>query len=416
MGVMNGFLSSWVDTQGGSNSQITELIAGARMAATAKLYDEAVEREADGVVGTSLQLVHKANHFEVLAIGSTVLSDGPAAGEHRAEKPATPSVDRDNWLWSESAVKSSSARAAPFLTACSGEQFYCLLDCGFVPKTVVFGNDAYSRGLGGFLRSAIGSTVTAGEVPAISDVFNHARNAALARLRAEAHAMGCPFVSGVEMQATSWGFVQEVAVRGTACTHPSLRAPASPDDVLTSSLAEADLWAVMEHHGALPAGVVSRTGVFNVGFGGMVESWLREMQGGEITRYNEVLEQARQSVMYGLRQDALELGAEEIVGLDLEISEVASGLIEVHATGTAVKYGQAVKKPQPLTDLPPQALHVSRVGLTESFGRRSAGKNRSAADVQHGSGKAGSAADAQAAVGYNVLNLGLNVLNKMVKK
>ena len=166
MGVINGFLSSWVDSQGGSNAQITELIASTRMAATAKLYDEAVEREADGVVGTSLQLVHKSNHFEVLAIGSTVLSDAPAA-----KKPATPAADRDNWLWSEpesgtGCDRTSTRTSEPFLTACSGEQVYCLLDCGFVPKTVAFGNDAYSRGLGGFLRSAIGSTVAAGEVMA----------------------------------------------------------------------------------------------------------------------------------------------------------------------------------------------------------------------------------------------------------
>ena len=86
--------------------------------------------------------------------------------------------------------------------------------------------------------------------------------------------------------------------------------------------------------------------------------------------------------------------------------------------GTAVKYGQPAVKPQPSADLPPQALHVSRVGFSENFGHRSAGESRTAVDMQHGSGgnSAGSAANAQAAAGYNALNLGLNILNKMVKK
>ena len=39
-----------------------------------------------------------------------------------------------------------------------------------------------------------------------------------------------------------------------------------------------DLWALMDG-GAMPVGVVSRTSVFNVGFGGMLESWMQEMRG-----------------------------------------------------------------------------------------------------------------------------------------
>jgi uncharacterized protein YbjQ (UPF0145 family) len=428
MGMINGFLSSWSQTQGGSNAEVTGLISSARQTAMDKLMAEAVARGGAGVVGTSLQLVHKASHFEVVAIGSTVVAledheKCPPVPIERASPPteraspptegASPRVHSD-WLSVDEETHHPKVAPPPtlFVAGCSGEQFYCLLECGFTPKTVVFGNDAYSRGLGGFFRSAVASTISSGEVPAISDVFNQARNAALYRLCVEAHEQGCPFVSGVQMQASNWSFLQEVAVRGTACTHSDLRPPASPEDVMTSSLPEADLWACMDC-GMLPVGVVTRTSVFNVGFGGMLKSWGQEMRGGEITRYNEVLEAARAHVMDGIYQDALALGADEIIGLELDIVEVANGLVEFHAYGTAVRSDLKVYKPEGSTQLPAQALHVSRQAFTEVFGRRGVGASPSG----EGDGQASiaSASAEQANAGYSAINLGLNLLNSFVK-
>ena len=217
MGMINGFLSSWSQTQGGSNAEVTGLISSARATAMNKLMAEAEARGGVGVVGTSLQLVHKASHFEVVAIGSTVVAledheKMPPVPTERASPPterASPRVQSD-WLSVDEETHHPPVALPPtlFVAGCSGEQFYCLLECGFTPKTVVFGNDAYSRGLGGFFRSAVASTISSGEVPAISDVFNQARNAALYRLCVEAHEQGCPFVSGVQMQASNWSFLQ----------------------------------------------------------------------------------------------------------------------------------------------------------------------------------------------------------------
>ena len=97
------------------------------------------------------------------------------------------------------AVSPAAERLGKFTAACSGEQLFCLVDSGFTPIHLVFGNDAYSRGMDGFIASAIGTTLMSGEVPAISDVFNAARRQALSRLRQEAYDNYGNYVSGVQM-------------------------------------------------------------------------------------------------------------------------------------------------------------------------------------------------------------------------
>jgi uncharacterized protein YbjQ (UPF0145 family) len=165
--------------------------------------------------------------------------------------------------------------------------------------------------------------------------------------------------------------------------------------------------------GALPVGVVSRTCVYNVGFGGLLESWVQEMRGGEIERYNAVLEEARVATMAALRRDALALGAEEIVGLELEIFEVASGLLEFHAYGTAVRYDLDVAKPGAAAQLPPQALVVSRPAFTEAFGIRGVGSSHASGE---GSGQASAAAvsAAQAEAGYSAAKLLFTFLTRLL--
>ena len=115
--------------------------------------------------------LRKAKHFEVVLRGTTVMAEGNAytLGGH------------------------------PFSVGCSGNNFWCLLDSGFQPITMVFGNEAYSRGMKGWLTSSIGTNITAGHVPAISDVFHAARFGALERLQDAAFSHGCNFVSGVHM-------------------------------------------------------------------------------------------------------------------------------------------------------------------------------------------------------------------------
>jgi len=62
------------------------------------------------------------------------------------------------------------------------------------------------------------------------------------------------------------------------------------------------------------------------------------MFGGEITVFTEELEKARNEAIEKLKEKALALGANAIVGLDMETSDLGlqAGVIVVSATGTAV--------------------------------------------------------------------------------
>jgi uncharacterized protein YbjQ (UPF0145 family) len=65
---------------------------------------------------------------------------------------------------------------------------------------------------------------------------------------------------------------------------------------------------------------------------------IESMFGGEITAFTTELEKARMEAMDRARSKALRMGANAIVGLDLETSDLGTqmGIVVISATGTAV--------------------------------------------------------------------------------
>lgn len=65
---------------------------------------------------------------------------------------------------------------------------------------------------------------------------------------------------------------------------------------------------------------------------------IESMFGGEITAFTTELEKARMEAMERVRRKALDVGANAIVGLDLETSDLGyqAGIVVISATGTAV--------------------------------------------------------------------------------
>ena len=66
---------------------------------------------------------------------------------------------------------------------------------------------------------------------------------------------------------------------------------------------------------------------------------LRDIVGGRSGTYERVIEEARQSALAELQQKAQHMGANAVVGIDLDFETVGSGgsMLMVVATGTAVK-------------------------------------------------------------------------------
>ena len=67
---------------------------------------------------------------------------------------------------------------------------------------------------------------------------------------------------------------------------------------------------------------------------------LRDFFGGRSATYEKVLDEARQKAMEELTERAQRLGANAVVGIDLDFETVGSGgsMLMVIASGTAVKY------------------------------------------------------------------------------
>ena len=74
------------------------------------------------------------------------------------------------------------------------------------------------------------------------------------------------------------------------------------------------------------------------GVGGKFVAGIQSMFGGEVTAFTTELEKARVEAIQRVKSKALKLGANAIVGLDLETSDLGtgSGIMVISATGTAV--------------------------------------------------------------------------------
>ena len=65
---------------------------------------------------------------------------------------------------------------------------------------------------------------------------------------------------------------------------------------------------------------------------------IQSMVGGEVTSFTSELEKARMEAIERVRQKAAAMGANAIVGLDMETSDIGlrTGVTVISATGTAV--------------------------------------------------------------------------------
>ena len=85
---------------------------------------------------------------------------------------------------------------------------------------------------------------------------------------------------------------------------------------------------IVEHYG-----LVSGSTVRAKHFGKDLFAGLKNIIGGELKAYTELMEETREESISRLKQQAMQLGANAI----LATSDVAPGAAEVYAYGTAVK-------------------------------------------------------------------------------
>jgi uncharacterized protein YbjQ (UPF0145 family) len=72
------------------------------------------------------------------------------------------------------------------------------------------------------------------------------------------------------------------------------------------------------------------------GLGGNIMAGLRSLGGGEITEYTQLLEEARRHAIDRMVQNATMMGANAIVRMQFDSSEIGQTMSEIVAYGTAV--------------------------------------------------------------------------------
>lgn len=65
---------------------------------------------------------------------------------------------------------------------------------------------------------------------------------------------------------------------------------------------------------------------------------ITEVLGGRNSAYEKVLREAKEVAMEELRSKAREMGANAVIGIDLDFEKIGEGILMVSANGTAVSY------------------------------------------------------------------------------
>jgi uncharacterized protein YbjQ (UPF0145 family) len=317
---------------GGEVTPITSVIHEGRQKSYDRMVAEAQRRGGIGITGVTSQIIQHGTNIEFLSIGSCLHSSN---------------TDQEN----KDRESSNEPEEFTFTTSADGQELYCQLDANFRPIKFVFGNVAYSIGIGGSLLGGL-KGLQRGEVPQYSQVFNETRHHALERITAEARTAGANAVLGIRTSIVPFKGMQEMVMIGTASYHPSLP-PQSVQQPITSDLTNQELWNLVQM-GYMPIQLVLGVSVYSLGLVGGITSSFKRLVRGEINELTTLIYEARENAISKITRDAVACGADDVAGIKTYVYEIGGGMIEFMAIGTAVKRIPGISTLSPA--LPPQAI------------------------------------------------------------
>ena len=320
VGVVGGIGSGLRTLAGGEVTQITSVIHDGRQQSYARMVAEAQKHGGIGITGVTSELIQHGGNIEFLSIGSCVHQEG------RAEQLG-------------------------FSSSADGQELYCQIDAGFRPIKFVFGNVAYSIGVGGGIMGALKS-MQRGEVVQFSQVFNETRHRALERITAECRAAGGNSVVGIRTSIIPFQGMQEMVMLGTASYHPALPEEYRQNPV-SSDLTNEEMWNLI-HMGYMPIQLVLGVSVYSLGIVGGITAAFKGLARGEISELTTLIYEARENAIAKIAQDAKACGADDVVGIKTYVYQLGNGIIEFLAIGTAVKRMPGLATASP--DLPSQSI------------------------------------------------------------
>ena len=324
IGMIGGLSSGLRILAGGEIVPITQMVSEGRERALERMLIESKASGGIGLTGVSSELIRHAGNIEFLSVASAV---------QRLE---------------------NSNETTHFSTSASAQELYCQVDAGFNPVSYVFGNVAYSigvgGGIGGFFRG-----LSRGEVTEYTRIFDITRHLALTRLTDQAKKAGANSVIGIKTSIIPFMGAQEMLMEGTASNHPALSNFASRP--VTSDMTNEELWN-MVNIGYLPIQLVMGVSVYSLGLIGNIKSAFLSLARGELNDLTQLIYEAREKALERIELDAERCGADEVVGVKTYVYDLGGGLVEFLAIGTAVKKVEGITTRHQV--LPPQAIIQDR--------------------------------------------------------
>ena len=241
-----------------------------------------------------------------------------------------------------------------FTSDLSVNEFLLVKQAGFEPLGLVLGSSIYHIG---FQQASWNQNQ---EMGVLTQAMYHARELAMTRMEEEADQLGADGVVGVRLDIGRYEWGQDMAefiAIGTAVKHRDgvlHRAPSGRP--FTSDLSGQDFWTLLRT-GHRPVGMVMGSCVYHVAHRGMLQSMAQTGRNVELSNFTQALYDARELAMERMQSEAQEIGAEGIVGVDLQEKSHGWGshTIEFFAVGTAIVpregHDESIEPPTTVLDL-----------------------------------------------------------------
>ena len=227
---------------------------------------------------------------------------------------------------------------AVFTSDLSVNEFLLVREAGFRPLGFVMGTSVYHVGI---QASNWGKNM---ELTVLSQAMYHARELAMTRMEAEAHALGADGIVGVRLAVLlrEWGaHIAEFIALGTAVIGEQAPPTGTWRDnrgrPFTTDLSGQDFWTLLEA-GYAPLGLVMGTCVYHIAHQKVGQMFRNAGQNVELPQFTQGMYDARELAMGRMQAEAQARGAEGVVGFTLNEHDHAWGhATEFFAIGTAVR-------------------------------------------------------------------------------
>ena len=267
-------------------------------------------------------------------------SAGSAGGGQRRQGQGPPDVPLDQQnvqvempehaLERLKGMRGGDGRRGLFTSDLSVNEFLLVKEAGFDPVGMVVGSSIYHIGYQPVYTMGtgwgMGFAYADQELEVLTQAKYNARELAMARMEAEADALGADGIVGVRLEAGdySWGpgLVEFMAVGTAVHSRDGTSYRTKFGKPFTSDLSGQDIRTLLQA-GYRPLGLVMGSSVYVSYQNGvefqMIAGWGWNGNNAELQRFTQAIYAARELAMGRMQREAAELGAEGVVGAQVKV-------------------------------------------------------------------------------------------------